>query len=401
MAQVDLEQVTKIFPGGVRAVDEVSLHIADQEFVVLVGPSGCGKTTTLRMIAGLEEITAGTIRIGNQVVNRMPPKDRDIAMVFQNYALYPHMTVYKNMAFGLKLRGMRTEEIQARVKDAARILDIEHLLDRKPRALSGGQKQRVAVGRAIVREPAAFLFDEPLSNLDAKLRVTTRAELKRLHQRLKTTTVYVTHDQEEAMTLGDRIVVMKDGVIQQADTPLATYNFPANRFVAGFIGMPPMNFFDGVVKSEDGRLIFEEAANPKPDMGAGGARTSANDLTLPGNGFTLSVPSHLADRLGRYVGKHVILGIRPEHLDVRPFETGQSASIDVKLNVMEPLGNNMDLYVSTNLRDQVVARVEAQDGLRIDAPIRLYVDLRKVHFFAPGDPGMNLSHTSEPAHAIA
>ena len=402
MAQVDLELVIKIFPGGVRAVDEVSLHIADQEFVVLVGPSGCGKTTTLRMIAGLEEITAGTIRIGNQVVNRMPPKDRDIAMVFQNYALYPHMTVYKNMAFGLKLRGMRSEEIQARVKDAARILDIEHLLDRKPRALSGGQKQRVAVGRAIVREPAAFLFDEPLSNLDAKLRVTTRAELKRLHQRLKTTTVYVTHDQEEAMTLGDRIVVMKDGVIQQADTPLATYNFPANRFVAGFIGMPPMNFFDGVVKSVDGQLIFEEGANPDPQRSPGGARqTPANDLTLPGNGFTLSVPSHLADRLGGYVGKHVVLGIRPEHMDVRPFETSQSALIDVKLNVMEPLGNNMDLYVSTSLRDQVVARVEAQDGLRIDAPIRLYVDLRKVHFFAPGDPGMNLSHTSEPAHAIA
>lgn len=402
MAQVDLEQVTKIFPGGVRAVDEVTLHIADQEFVVLVGPSGCGKTTTLRMIAGLEEITAGTIRIGNQIVNRMPPKDRDIAMVFQNYALYPHMTVYKNMAFGLKLRGMRAEEIQARVKDAARILDIEHLLDRKPRALSGGQKQRVAVGRAIVREPAAFLFDEPLSNLDAKLRVTTRAELKRLHQRLKTTTVYVTHDQEEAMTLGDRIVVMKDGVIQQADTPLVTYNFPANRFVAGFIGMPPMNFFDGVVKSADGQLIFEEGANPNPQISAGGARTPlANDLTLPGNGFNLSVPSHLADRLGRYVGKHVVLGIRPEHLDVRPFETSRTEVIDVKLNVMEPLGNNMDLYVSTSLRDQVVARVEAQDGLRIDAPIRLYVDLRKVHFFAPGDPGMNLSHTSEPAHAIA
>src|SRR6185312_16045779 len=250
MAQVQLQKVSKIYPGGMRAVDGIDLSIGDREFVVLVGPSGCGKTTTLRMIAGLEEITAGTIRIGNQVVNRMPPKDRDIAMVFQNYALYPHMTVYKNMAFGLKLRGMQSEEIQARVKDAARILDIEHLLDRKPRALSGGQKQRVAVGRAIVREPAAFLFDEPLSNLDAKLRVTTRAELKRLHHRLKTTTIYVTHDQEEAMTLGDRIVVMRDGLIQQADTPLKTYNEPANRFVAGFIGMPPMNFFDGVVMME-------------------------------------------------------------------------------------------------------------------------------------------------------
>src|SRR5207237_3851156 len=234
------------------------LALADQEFVVLVGPSGCGKSTTLRMVAGLEDTTAGTIRIGNRVVNDVPPKDRDIAMVFQNYALYPHMTVYKNMAFGLKLRGMPKKQILQRVMEAAKILDIEHLLDRKPKALSGGQRQRVAVGRAIVREPAAFLFDEPLSNLDAKLRVTTRAELKRLHHRLKTTTIYVTHDQEEAMTLGDRIVVMKDGKIQQADTPLVTYNSPTNRFVAGFIGMPPMNFFDGMMRNVEGKMIFEE-----------------------------------------------------------------------------------------------------------------------------------------------
>src|SRR6478609_6652007 len=258
MAQVELQSVTKVYPGGVRAVDAVDLHIRDREFVVLVGPSGCGKTTTLRMIAGLEEITGGAIRIGERVVNDVPPKDRDIAMVFQNYALYPHMTVYKNMAFGLKLRGMPKAQIDQRVKEAATILDIMHLLDRKPKALSGGQRQRVAVGRAIVREPAAFLFDEPLSNLDAKLRVTTRAELKRLHQRLRTTTIYVTHDQEEAMTLGDRIVVMKDGKIQQADTPLNTYNYPANRFVAGFIGMPPMNFFDGAIKLVDGQMVFEE-----------------------------------------------------------------------------------------------------------------------------------------------
>src|SRR2546421_11990461 len=258
MARVELEKVTKIYPGNVKAVDAIDLAIKDQEFVVLVGPSGCGKSTTLRMVAGLEEITDGLIRIGERIVNDVPPKNRDIAMVFQNYALYPHMTVYKNMAFGLKLRRMPKAQIHQRVMEAAKILDIQHLLDRKPKALSGGQRQRVAVGRAIVGEPAAFLFDEPLSNLDAKLRVTTRAELKRLHHRLKTTTIYVTHDQEEAMTLGDRIVVMKDGRIQQADTPLITYNMPANRFVAGFIGMPPMNFFDGQIRENGGEMVFEE-----------------------------------------------------------------------------------------------------------------------------------------------
>ena len=266
MARVALENVSKLYPGNVKAVDAVDLSIADQEFVVLVGPSGCGKSTTLRMIAGLEEITGGQIRIGDRIVNDIPPKNRDIAMVFQNYALYPHMTVYKNMAFALKLRGLPKDQINQRVIEAAKILDIEHLLERKPKALSGGQRQRVAVGRAIVREPAAFLFDEPLSNLDAKLRVTTRAELKRLHHRLKTTTIYVTHDQEEAMTLGDRIVVMKEGKIQQADTPLRTYNHPVNRFVAGFIGMPPMNFFDGQIRENSGQLAFEEGklVNTRP-----------------------------------------------------------------------------------------------------------------------------------------
>src|SRR5689334_5672773 len=310
MAQVLLDKVSKIYPGGVKAVDAIDLGIRDQEFVVLVGPSGCGKSTTLRMVAGLEEITDGVIRIGERVVNDVPPKDRDIAMVFQNYALYPHMTVYKNMAFGLKLRGMPKAQINQRVMEAAKILDIEHLLERKPKALSGGQRQRVAVGRAIVREPAAFLFDEPLSNLDAKLRVTTRAELKRLHHRLKTTTIYVTHDQEEAMTLGDRIVVMKDGVIQQADTPLRTYNYPVNRFVAGFIGMPPMNFFEGALKVIDGRMVFEEGRleGLKP----------SRELTLPGNGFRLAVPRHLTETLGGSVGRHVVLGIRPEHFVVKP-----------------------------------------------------------------------------------
>src|SRR5947207_12044620 len=257
MAEVALRNIVKTFD-RTPAVAGIDLDISDREFVVLVGPSGCGKSTTLRMIAGLEESTAGLIRMADRVVNDLPPKNRDIAMVFQNYALYPHMTVYKNMAFALKLRGVPKTQIHERVIEAAKILDIEHLLERKPKALSGGQRQRVAVGRAIVREPAAFLFDEPLSNLDAKLRVTTRAELKRLHHRLQTTTIYVTHDQEEAMTLGDRIVVMKDGLIQQEDTPLKTYHSPANRFVAGFIGMPPMNFFDGALRVVEGELVFEE-----------------------------------------------------------------------------------------------------------------------------------------------
>src|SRR4051812_11933709 len=335
MARVELEKVSKVYPGGVKAVNAIDLSIKDQEFIVLVGPSGCGKSTTLRMVAGLEEISDGVIRIGDRVVNDVPPKNRDIAMVFQNYALYPHMSVYKNMAFGLKLRKVPKAEIQQRVSEAAKILDIEHLLDRKPKALSGGQRQGVAVGRAIVREPAAFLFDEPLSNLDAKLRVTTRAELKRLHQRLKTTTIYVTHDQEEAMTLGDRIVVMKDGLIQQADTPLVTYNFPTNRFVAGFIGMPPMNFFDGALKMVDGQLTFEEgklenarvaetAATATTAKGNGDATASdepvvmIGELTLPGKGFRIPVPAHLMEKVGGLVGKHVVLGIRPEHFHMHP-----------------------------------------------------------------------------------
>src|SRR5262245_27245933 len=380
MARVELEKVSKVFPGGVKAVDSIDLSIRDQEFVVLVGPSGCGKSTTLRMVAGLEEISEGTIRIGARVVNNVPPKDRDIAMVFQNYALYPHMTVYKNMAFGLKLRGMPRKQIEQRVMEAAKILDIQHLLDRKPKALSGGQRQRVAVGRAIVREPAAFLFDEPLSNLDAKLRVTTRAELKRLHHRLKTTTIYVTHDQEEAMTLGDRIVVMRDGLIQQADTPLVTYNSPANRFVAGFIGMPPMNFFDGTIKVVDGQMVFEEGKLAHAHAAAGATATGngkprsdeplvmVGELTLPGNGFTLPLSRlepPLSERLTGQVGKHVVLGIRPEHFHLYPVPGAaeHSAPLNVRVSVTEPLGNDMDVYMSTPLHDHVVGRVEAQSGL--------------------------------------
>jgi multiple sugar transport system ATP-binding protein len=417
MARVALEKVSKIYPGGVKAVDSIDLHIADREFVVLVGPSGCGKTTTLRMVAGLEEISEGIIKIGERVVNDVPPKSRDIAMVFQNYALYPHMSVYKNMAFGLKLRGMPRAEINKRVGEAAKILEIEHLMDRKPKQLSGGQRQRVAVGRAIVREPSAFLFDEPLSNLDAKLRVTTRAELKRLHQRLRTTTIYVTHDQEEAMTLGDRIVVMKDGIIQQQDTPLRTYNRPANRFVAGFIGMPPMNFFNGTIRNAGGKMTFEEgklSGHPKQNASVGGNGKShdapvvaSGELTLPGNGFTLPL-DHLSagarDRLASRIGTHAILGIRPEHLHLRQVEG--SVPLKVRLNVVEPLGSNMDVYMSTALHEHVVGRLEAQTGVQMGTEATIYVDVRKAHFFEPGETGMNLSletssPTNEPTHALA
>lgn len=393
-------------------MDSVDLTVRDREFVVLVGPSGCGKSTTLRMVAGLEEISDGVIRIGQNVVNNVPPKNRNIAMVFQNYALYPHMTVYKNMAFGLKLRKMPKKEIHERVMEAAKILDLEHLLERKPKALSGGQRQRVAVGRAIVREPAAFLFDEPLSNLDAKLRVTTRAELKRLHHRLQTTTIYVTHDQEEAMTLGDRIVVMRDGRIQQADTSLKTYNSPVNRFVAGFIGMPPMNFFDGALMNSDGEMVFEEGRLANVRVVGGGAvaegrprsdepKVRVGELTLPGNGFRLPVPPHLKGAIGGWVGKHVVLGIRPEHFHLKASD-GESALVgNVKLNVIEPLGNDMDLYMETPLHDHVVARVEAHGGLQVGSQVPVYVDLGKIHFFEPGETGMNLSLVNEPAHAIA
>jgi multiple sugar transport system ATP-binding protein len=395
MAQVKLDRVSKIYPGGVAAVREVSLDIADREFVVLVGPSGCGKTTTLRMVAGLEETSGGEIRIGSRVVNDVPPKDRDVAMVFQNYALYPHMTVFRNMAFALEMRRVPKAEIKKRVTDAARTLEIEHLLDRKPKALSGGQRQRVALGRAIVREPAAFLFDEPLSNLDARLRVSTRAELKRLHQRLRTTTLYVTHDQEEAMTLGDRIVVMKDGVIQQADTPLNTYRRPLNRFVAGFIGMPPMNFFTGTVKPSGAGLAFYEG------------RMTGSDLTFERDGFTLLLIDPVARSLSGRVGKPLVLGVRPEHMSFGPKDSsGDSGTawwqpIRVQVNVVEPLGGNMDVYMSTATHDHVVGRMEADSDLQAGGTRQVFVDARKAHVFETGDTGMNLSLTSEPTHAIA
>jgi len=369
MAQVLLDNVTKIYPGGVLAVDKVDLDIADEEFVVLVGPSGCGKSTTLRMVAGLEEITGGTITIGGRVVNDVPPKNRDIAMVFQNYALYPHMTVYKNMEFGLKLRKVPKGQRQEKVTAAAKLLGISELLDRKPKALSGGQRQRVAVGRAIVRDPKAFLFDEPLSNLDAKLRVEMRAELKKLHRRLKTTTIYVTHDQEEAMTLGDRVVVMKDGVIQQCASPLEVYDRPANRFVAGFVGTPPMNFFDGRLVAENGALYFDEGANK------------------------ILLPEPLASRVSGRQGTSVVLGVRPESLSERSegAYAGTSNVLNVKVSVVEPLGDKMDVYVATAAHGHVICRIDAHSRIQEGQSLSLHLDMERVHVFEPGETGMNIS----------
>ncbi|MFZ4573731.1 MAG: ABC transporter ATP-binding protein [Phycisphaerales bacterium] len=366
MAQVTLKNVRKVYPNGFEAVRSSNLDIRDGEFVVLVGPSGCGKSTTLRMIAGLEDVSDGLIAIGERVVNDVHPKDRDIAMVFQNYALYPHMTVYKNMAFALKLRGLPTEQIDRRVRETAKTLGIEALLERKPKELSGGQKQRVAVGRAIVREPKAFLFDEPLSNLDAKLRVTTRAELKSMHQRLKTTTIYVTHDQEEAMTLGDRIVVMSNGLIQQADAPLTVYQRPANRFVAGFIGTPPMNFFDGAVAIEGDRAVFTE------ESGGGGMRVVFHGAR--------------AQALRAHANKPVVLGMRPTNL--REAADGQ---VSVTVKVVEPLGDAMDVSFSTPTCLHAVARLPARAGLAPGQVLRLSPDADHAHVFEQGEFGKTLT----------
>ncbi len=359
MAKVVIENVCKVYPGGFKAVDNANLEINDQEFVVLVGPSGCGKSTTLRMVAGLEEISSGTIAIDGRVVNDVPPKDRDIAMVFQNYALYPHMTVYDNMAFGLKLRKFPKAEIDQRVRDAAGILGItDEQLSRKPKALSGGQRQRVAVGRAIVRKPKAFLFDEPLSNLDAKMRVQMRAEISKLHDRLKSTMIYVTHDQVEAMTMGDRIVVMKDGVIQQVAEPIELYDNPKNIFVAGFIGSPPMNFFKGVIEKKDGGLWFAEA----------------------GTTNRVRVPDHAAGKLADYAGKTVTFGIRPE--DVKHTQTGAdpAAAISATVEVVEPMGAEIILYLTTGA-NSFVARVNPHDKAVVGGKLSATFDMRKCHFF--------------------
>ena len=357
MAEVVLEKITKVFPGHVTAVDRMDLNIRDQEFIVLVGPSGCGKSTTLRMIAGLEEITEGTIRIGERIVNDVPPKNRDIAMVFQNYALYPHMTVYKNMAFGLKLRKFPKQEIDARVKEAAGILDIEELLDRRPKALSGGQRQRVAVGRAIVRHPKVFLFDEPLSNLDAKLRVQMRAEISALHNRLKATMIYVTHDQVEAMTMGDKIVVMRDGVIQQIGAPLELYNHPVNRFVAAFIGSPPMNLCRLQVKEDGGGVVINE------------------------NSFSIRIDGKQADDLKPYIGKEIYFGVRPEDLLYQEHPSAQN-NIRMKVEVIEPLGAEIHLYVATK-DNTFIARIPPRYEFHVGDEINLTPDKSRLHFFDP------------------
>ncbi len=369
MAEVSLRNVSKVFDGEVVAVDQVNLTVADKEFLVLVGPSGCGKSTTLRMIAGLEEMTDGEISIGNRVVNNVAPKDRDIAMVFQNYALYPHMTVYKNMAFALTLRKTKKDEIDRRVMEAARILSIEELLARKPKQLSGGQRQRVAVGRAIVRQPKAFLFDEPLSNLDAKLRVEMRAELKRLHSTLQTTTIYVTHDQEEAMTLGDRIVVMKDGIIHQAGPPLEVFQKPINRFVASFVGTPPMNFLNGKIVGENGNVYFDE--------GTGRLRLTQTQVEI----------------LSEWVGKDVIMGVRPETMALVPDGrfAGEENTLSVQVNVIEPLGEKMDMYTSTSKHGHVVARVDAVSDLKSGVTVQMHLDMDRVHIFDPAEDGANLT----------
>ena len=366
MAHVTLENIYKIYAGDVTAVRDVSLHVKDQEFVVLVGPSGCGKSTTLRMIAGLEDISKGTLKIGDKVVNDISPSNRDIAMVFQDYALYPHMSVYENMAFSLKLRKFPKQEIDTRVREAARMLELEDYLDRKPKALSGGQRQRVAMGRAVVREPSVFLFDEPLSNLDAKMRVSMRAELAELHDRIKTTMIYVTHDQIEAMTLGDRIVVMKNGVIQQFAEPLDVYAYPANAFVASFIGTPPMNMFQGKLEQNGERIVFN------------------------GGNFNMTLPSSMDAQLKGHVNKAVSFGIRPEDLKI---EGQQDPSCEQFLTgtmcLKETLGNELIVHMES-AEHRFLCRVDSHDRPNLDGELKMYPILERAHVFDV-ESGANLT----------
>ncbi|QFT88235.1 Trehalose import ATP-binding protein SugC [Bacillus sp. THAF10] len=356
MAELNLDHIYKVYEGNVTAVKDFNLHIKDKEFIVFVGPSGCGKSTTLRMIAGLEEISKGDFSIDGKRMNDVAPKDRDIAMVFQNYALYPHMNVYDNMAFGLKLRKFPKEEIDRRVKEAAAILGLEQYLDRKPKALSGGQRQRVALGRAIVRDAKVFLMDEPLSNLDAKLRVAMRAEISKLHQRLQTTTIYVTHDQTEAMTMATRLVVMKDGLIQQVGSPKEVYENPENIFVGGFIGSPAMNFFQG--KLEDGAFMIGEQRISVPE---------GKMKVLRDQG---------------YVGKEVVLGIRPEDIHDEPvfIESAVGSTIEAVIEVSELLGAESMLYSQIH-GQEFVARVDSRTDVKPQQKLQLALDMNKCHFF--------------------
>ena len=360
MASLSLKNICKVYPNGFEAVKDFNLEIADQEFIIFVGPSGCGKSTTLRMIAGLEDISSGELKIGDRVVNDVEPKDRDIAMVFQNYALYPHMSVYDNMAFGLKLRKVPKDEIDKAVKEAAKILDLTQLLDRKPKALSGGQRQRVAMGRAIVRDPKVFLMDEPLSNLDAKLRVQMRSEIASLHNRLKATIIYVTHDQTEAMTLGTRIVVLKDGVIMQVDSPQKLYNEPNNLFVAGFIGSPQMNFVDAVCKVE------------------------GEKVTLSFDQTSVVLPPAKAKKLidGGYNGKTVVMGIRPENIGDSEIEleAHKDASFETDVTGYELLGSEVLLYFTVGGAN-MTAKVDSRTPARLGDHIKLALDPEKIHVF--------------------
>ena len=359
MASITLKNINKIYPGDVAAVSGFNLEIPDKEFVVLVGPSGCGKSTTLRMIAGLEEVTEGELYIGDRLVNDVPPKDRDIAMVFQNYALYPHMTVYDNMAFGLTLRKTPKDEIDLRVHEAAGVLGIENLLERKPKALSGGERQRVALGRAMVRNPAVFLLDEPLSNLDAKLRASMRTELIRLHKKLETTFVYVTHDQTEAMTMGDRIVVMKDGLIQQVDTPQILFDSPCNIFVAGFIGSPQMNFMEGILSGDEKGYYFAVKGDKHyfPD-------------------------GKVSDTVKSYSGKTVILGIRPEDIHDYGFSSsgGNASIIEAEIEVSELMGSEVYLYLKYG-ENPVMARVPTSAVPKSGGVMKVALDMNKAHLF--------------------
>ena len=366
MASLSFKHIYKKYPGGVTAVSDFCLEVKDKEFIIFVGPSGCGKSTTLRMIAGLEEITEGELFIGDRLVNDIAPKDRDIAMVFQNYALYPHMTVFDNMAFGLKLRKVPKEEIKRRVEEAARILDISHLLDRRPKALSGGQKQRVALGRAIVREPQVFLLDEPLSNLDAKLRAAMRTELTKIHKSLGTTFIYVTHDQVEAMTMASRIVVMKDGLIQQVDTPQNLYDKPVNVFVAGFIGTPQMNFINSTLEKK------------------------GNDVYVNFSGHSVKLPEDKAKapELQEYIGKEVIAGLRPEciHDEQRYLDMFPDSTIEAAVDVTELMGAEIYLYLTTGTEEEdnisnLVARVSARSTTKAGDVVKIALDTSRMHIF--------------------
>ena len=370
MASLSLKNVCKVYPNGFEAVKDFNLDVADKEFIIFVGPSGCGKSTTLRMIAGLEEISSGDLIIDGKVMNDVEPKDRDIAMVFQNYALYPHMTVFDNMAFGLKLRKVPKDEIKAKVEEAARILDLEKLLDRKPKALSGGQRQRVALGRAIVREPQVFLLDEPLSNLDAKLRAQMRTEISKLHKKLGTTFIYVTHDQTEAMTMGDRIVVMKDGYIQQIDTPQNLYQYPVNQFVAGFIGSPQMNFIDAKLIKKDGKYLVE--------FGSEDTKTSR------GVKYTVEVPEGKADAeaLEPLVDREVVLGIRPEciHDEEMFISNAKTGVINTTVEVTEMMGAETYLYLTCE-GIPLTARVSPRSTARPQDEIQVALDPNRIHIF--------------------